>query len=263
MVENNSADRNKDLVVLSLENRFQFECRPDLECFTRCCGNINIFLTPYDILRLKNALNISSGEFLTRYTLSMIGDTGLPMVMLKMKDDDEKTCPFVSNQGCAIYPDRPWSCRIFPLNPESTKITEKAGKKYYSLMDVPYCLGLKSDRSLELAQWLKEQQTSVYQEMEAPFKKITTNENLLQNKVTNKKIQEMLYMACFDLDRFRRFVLESTFLDRFEVAVDTVEKLKNDDIELYYFAMKWLEYGLLGQHVLNVKPDILAPKQYA
>lgn len=261
MQKKNNLKEKQGLTVLTPENDFRFECHQGLNCFTRCCRNITIFLMPYDILRMKNALNISSGDFLANYTMSMIGDTGLPVVMLKMKDDDEKTCPFVTSQGCTIYSDRPWSCRIYPLQPESTKITEKAGKPYYSVMDVPFCLGLGVDRVLPLSKWIKEQGVSIYQEMEAPFKKITTNEFLSQNKITNKKIQEMFYMACFDLDRFRRFVMESTFLERFKVEPGLVEKIKEDDVELYHFAIRWLEYGMLGQHVLKVKPDVMEAKK--
>jgi Fe-S-cluster containining protein len=257
----NDPEEKQGLTVLTPENEFRFECHQGLNCFTRCCRNITIFLTPYDILRMRNALNISSGDFLADYTISMIGDAGLPVVMLKMKDDEEKTCPFVTSEGCTIYPDRPWSCRIYPLQPESTKITEKAGKQYYSVMDVPFCLGLGADRVLTLSEWIEEQGIAIYQEMEAPFKKITTNEFLTQNKITNKKIQEMFYMACFDLDRFRRFIMESTFLERFEVEPEEVKKIKEDDIELYHFAIRWLEYGLLGQYVLNVKPGVMEAKK--
>jgi len=256
MVKKPLSKEKQGLTVLTPENDFRFECRQDLDCFTRCCRNITIVLTPYDILRMKNVLNISSGEFLTNYTMSMIGDTGLPVVLLKMKDDDEKNCPFVTRQGCMIYPDRPWSCRIYPLQPESSKITERAGKQYYSVMDVPFCLGFEASRSLALTEWIEEQGVSVYQKMEAPFKTITTNAFLGQNKITNTNIQEMIYMACYDLDRFKRFIVESTFLEHFEVEPEVVRKIKEDDVELYYFAMRWLEYGLLGQHVLKVKPAV-------
>lgn len=262
MPKKNNPKKKQGLTVLTLENGFRFECRQNFNCYTRCCRNITIFLTPYDILRMKNALNISSGDFLADYTMSMIGDAGLPVVMLKMKDDDEKTCPFVTRQGCTIYPDRPWSCRTYPLQPESTKITEKAGKEYYSVMDLPFCLGLEADRVLALSEWIEEQGIAIYQEMEALFKTITTNESLMKNKITNKKIQEMFYMACFDLDRFRRFIMDSTFLERFDVTPDEVEKIKEDDVKLYHFAIRWLEYGLLGQHALKVKPDVMeAQKQ--
>ena len=251
----------KALTVLGPDDVFRFECHQGLDCFTRCCRDITIFLTPYDILRMKNALDLSSGEFLSTYTVTMIGDTGLPVVVLKMREDDRKSCPFLTINGCALYPDRPWACRIYPLQPESTTLTEKAGKSYYSLMDVPFCRGLGSDRNVSLSDWIEEQGIPVYHEMEALFKTIVTHERLTREKITNKKIQEMVFMACYDLDRFRRFVLESTFLERFDIGPEAVEQIKRDDVSLYRFALQWLEYGLLAQHVLKVKPDVMAAKK--
>ena len=72
---------------------------------------------------------------------------------------------------------------------------------------------------------------------------------------------EMLYMACYDLDRFRSFVFESTFLERFETDPADIEKIKQNDVALYKFAMKWLEYGLIGQQVLQAKPEAMAAKK--
>jgi len=257
----NSPSKKQRLTILSADDSFRFACRKGLDCFTRCCRNINIFLTPYDIIRMKNALKIQSEEFLHTYTVTLIGESGLPVIVLKMQDDKEKSCPLVTPQGCTIYEDRPWSCRIFPLQPESTKITEKASKEYYSVMDVPFCSGLTEDEYMIVREWKAEQGIPVYREMEAFFKKITMNEILSSKKISNKKIQEMYYMASYDLDRFRRFVMESKFLDFFDVDREMVEKIKKDDLELYKFAMKWLEYGLLGQHVLKVKPEAMDAKK--
>ena len=253
--------QKKRLTVLKPEDTFRFDCRQGLDCFTRCCRDITIFLTPYDVLRMKNTLDMASGKFLADYTVTMIGDTGLPVVVLKMQDDPEKNCPFVTDSGCSLYADRPWSCRIYPLQPESTPITEKAGKAYYSVMDIPFCLGLHADRDISVSDWIQEQGISIYLEMEALFKAITTHERLTKEKITNQKIRDMYYMACYDLDRFRRFVLESSFLERFDVQTATVDAIKADDTALYRFAMQWLEYGLLAQHVLTVKPEVMAAKK--
>jgi hypothetical protein len=261
MPNKTASEEKTGLTVLSPEDIFHFTCHPGLPCFTRCCRDITIFLTPYDILRMKNALHISSGDFLGRYTVSMIGDNGLPVVVLKMQEDDDKNCPFVGPDGCSIYSDRPWACRIYPLQPESTKITEKAGKAYYSVMDVPFCQGLASERALSLGEWIEEQGIPVYHEMEALFKKITANDRLTKEKITNKKIQEMVYMACYDLDRFRRFVLESSFLQRFEVQAPVVERIRTDDVALFRLAVRWLEYGLLAQQALKVRADVMAAKK--
>ena len=55
---------------LATNDVFQFACHPGVPCFNDCCGDVNIFLTPYDIIRLKSHLKISSGEFLQKYTIS-------------------------------------------------------------------------------------------------------------------------------------------------------------------------------------------------
>ena len=261
MTKKTKENKKRGLTVLTPEDHFHFECHQSLDCFTRCCCDITIFLTPYDILRMKNALKITSGDFLTSYTDILVGDAGLALVALRMRDDEKKSCPFVTSGGCKIYEDRPWSCRIYPLKPESTDITEKSGKEYYSVMDVPFCLGLAEDKVMTVERWKTGQGIPIYLEMEKPFKKITMNKALSDKKIINKKIQEMYYMACYDLDRFKRFVFESKFLETFEVDTETVEKIKHDDVELYKFAMRWLEYGLLGQHVLKMKPDVMEAKK--
>jgi len=253
--------RRRGLAVLTPEDNFRFACHAGLECFTRCCRDVTIFLTPFDIICLKRALRITSEAFLQKYTVTLISDSGFPVVLLKMGKDKMKSCPFVTRRGCAVYSHRPWSCRMYPLQPESTKLTGKKKKAYYSVMDVPFCLGFFEKRVSAVEAWQAEQGIPVYQEMEQLFKKITMNEFLSGKKITNEKIQEMYYMASYNLDRFRRFIFESTFLKRFEVGADESDVIKHDDVALYRFAMKWLQYGLIGQDVLQVKPEAMAAKK--
>ncbi|MCD4718797.1 MAG: YkgJ family cysteine cluster protein [Desulfobacula sp.] len=252
---------SQGLKVLKPEDNFKFACHDGLDCFTQCCQNINIFLMPYDIIQLKNGLQISSEKFLQQYTITLMGKNGLPAIILKMKDDDEKSCPFVTAQGCRVYDSRPWACRIYPLQPETTKITEKAGRQYYSIMDVPFCLGFQENKVSIVREWIDGQNIPIYIEMEELFKKITMNEFLSDKKIENKKIQEMYFMACYDIDRFRRFIFESSFLKQFEIEKNEIEKMKYDDTALYKFAMKWIEFGLLGQQGLKLKPEVMAAKK--
>jgi len=255
------APRTSGLSVLKPEDSFRFACHQGLDCFTRCCRDTAIFLTPYDILRMKNSLGISSESFLRDYTIWLSNDAGFPVVLMKMGDDSARSCPFVTAEGCRIYPHRPWACRIFPLQPEHAKPAEKADKQYYSVMDVSFCQGLLEQEVYTVAQWQEHQGIPIYREMEKIFKKITLNEFLSDQSIRNEQIRDMYYMACYDLDRFRRFVFESTFLKRFETEPAEVEKIKKDDVELYRFAMKWIEYGLIGQHVLTVKSEVMAAKK--
>lgn len=261
MTHSSSSKEKRGLRVLAPNNRFTFGCHAQLDCYTRCCRDITIFLMPYDILRMRKALGISSSEFLARYTLTMLGDNGLPVVILKMQADETKSCPFVTDAGCRIYADRPWACRIYPLQPESSKITEKAGKEYYSMIQVPFCQGLRSGRTWILKDWIESQGIDVYRRMEALLKKITTHDRLSGQKIINRKIQDMYYMTCYDMDRFRCFVLESSFLKRFDVNPEQVEGIRDSDEALYRFALRWLEYGLLARTVLDINPDHMAAKK--
>jgi len=245
----------RGLTVLTPEDPFRFACRSRLDCYTRCCRDITVFLTPYDIIGVKKALGISSGEFLRSYTETLVSESGLPVVLLKMQDDGAKSCPFVTSRGCTIYGDRPWACRIYPLQPEYSKAAEKPGRDYYSVMDVPFCLGFGEDQVTTVAEWVNTQGVPVYQEMERIFRRITMSRNLQGKKIANRMIQEMVYMAAYDLDRFRSFVFDSTFLRRFEVDPAEIAGIRQDDVALYRFAVKWLEYGLTGKQAFEIRPE--------
>ena len=41
---------------MDLDSTFKFSCHPKVSCFNQCCRDVNIFLTPYDVLRMKKRL---------------------------------------------------------------------------------------------------------------------------------------------------------------------------------------------------------------
>jgi hypothetical protein len=54
-------------------------------------------------------------------------------------------------------------------------------------------------------------------------------------------------MVSYDLDSFRSFVFNSSFLERFDISTDTVEKIKSDDEELLKFGFDWLKFALFAE----------------
>jgi hypothetical protein len=68
---------------------------------------------------------------------------------------------------------------------------------------------------------------------------------------------EMLFTACYDLDKFREFVFESTLLERFDVDEDFVEEMRYDDEALLRFAFLWLRFSLFGEPTVKPKADVL------
>ncbi len=95
---------------------FSFACHKDVSCFTRCCKDVDLTLYPYDILCVKNALEIDSEEFLRRHTFLVRGDNPFfPSVKLRLTEEALPACPFLADTGCGIYTSRPSACRTYPL----------------------------------------------------------------------------------------------------------------------------------------------------
>jgi Fe-S-cluster containining protein len=225
---------------------FKFNCYPGVSCFTLCCRDITIVLTPYDVLRLKKGLGISSGEFLDKFTI-IIPKKGhlIPLVILKMRDND-KRCPFVSEEGCNVYRDRPWPCRMYPLNLNDDGT-------YSLITEAARCLGLNEKDTNKISEWLEKQDIEPYDEMNEYLTSLTTQLQSQKLDIENPQIQQMTVMALYNLDRFREFVFKSTFLDRLEVEPEIIEKIRKSDIELLKFAFDWLKFGLFGKKVIWVK----------
>ena len=95
---------------------FRFACNKSVPCFTRCCRDADMFLYPYDIIRMKKQLGMTSEAFLVRHTVTAFRDNPyFPSVMLKMSDAKGHPCSFLSESGCTVYESRPYSCRAYPL----------------------------------------------------------------------------------------------------------------------------------------------------
>ena len=251
--------RDKDQMsktLLTRISRFQFRCHPGVACFTRCCRNVNIFLSPYDILRMKKRLGVSSEEFLGKYTISLIPEaSGFPVVLLKMQEDQNKACPFVTSEGCSIYEDRPWPCRMYPLD------QSEANGGFHFLAQPSFCLGMEEDREWTVMEYLEDQGLAPYNEMQNLLGKISSHPRLSGEFIRNPKIQEMCRMALYDLDRFRRFVLESRFLQIFYIEKEIIQKIATDDVELMKLAHRWLEFGLISGETLKMREDVVKGKE--
>lgn len=250
--------KNVEPVRLSPDSRFKFRCHKGIGCFTKCCSAISIMLTPYDIVRLKTRLGVSSGELLSRHTYIEIDEkTSHPFVFLTMNEDAEKKCPFVTPEGCTIYTDRPANCRYYPVGQASLKkMDEKSNlpltEEFYFLVKEEHCLGFNEDAEWTVGNWRDDQGVDVYDDMNRGWKDILFRRNLPGHALDDKK-QKAFYMACYDVDRFRSFVFDSGFLDTFEVPAERLEKMKTDDTEMMKFGFDYTKFILMMEETLKRK----------
>ncbi len=248
----------KDYPRLSQDDKFTFRCGKDLDCFTRCCQDVSIVLTPYDVLRMKRALGISSTEFLEKFTISpFTKEQKIPAVLLKM-DPETKRCVFVTESGCSIYASRPWACRMYPLGVAEPKNPTPADRRFHFLLKEDLCHGHGQGPEITVREWIQQEGIEQYDMMGASFKDLMLDDFWERDEELTPQQMDMYFMACYDLDRFRRFVFETKFLEMFDVDEARVEAIRSDDVELLEFAMQWLRFSLFKEKTLRIKPSVAA-----
>jgi uncharacterized protein len=242
-------------VRLSPSDTFRFRCGPDVPCFTECCGKLELLLTPYDVLRLRKRLAISSAAFLDTYgTIRWKTAHGLPEILMSMNAEG-KRCPFVRPEGCSVYEDRPGACRIYPLGrAATTHPMDGSRREFYFIVKESHCRGFEEPKEWIIREWISDQGMHEYNEMNDLLMELYVGRNRGGRRIElGAQHLQMFMMACYNLERFRDFIFNSPFLSRFEIQEDLVELLRSDDEALLRFAFQWLRFALFQEPTVAVK----------
>ncbi len=240
---------------LTRDDSFCFECGPHVPCFTECCGKLQLSLTPYDTLRLRKRLGLTSEEFMDKHTdLRLRTFHGFPELMLKMNQDDSRKCPFVTESGCSVYEDRPGACRIYPLGRASKKHPMTgARQEFYFTVREDHCKGFEFRKSWMISGWLDDQGMEEYNNWNDLLMELISL--MARNGSASMSPQhiQMYMMACFNIEKFRDFIFRSPFLQKFDINEETVHLIRVDDEELLKFSFLWLKFALFRETTIKVK----------
>ncbi len=242
---------------LSADDKFNFKCHDKLACFTHCCADVNIALTPYDVLRLRKRIGMGSEEFIEEHLFlpKMVPGQKLPMVLLRMRDDN-KSCKFVGEKGCEVYEDRPWACRMYPVGHATGRTDANPdGEDFYFILRDRKCDGLDEKNEMTIREWMENQGTRDYDEANNEYKELSLHPFLTKGYALEPQHRQMFFMACYNLDRFREFVFESTFLQKFDIEAETVEAIREDDEALLRFGFRYLRFALFHERTVKLNPD--------
>jgi Fe-S-cluster containining protein len=242
---------------MTRKDKLNFKCYPGIGCFTKCCSGIRINLTPYDIYRLKNRLGMSHHDFLLEYTVPRsIDGTPLPVAVLKMKEDAEKSCPFVTPEGCTVYTDRPVTCRYYPIGMAiMKKHDKKTGEDFFIKIKEDHCLGHKETKEWTIDEWRADQESDLYDELNNDWMEVVLKAKTLGMVELSQKSLDLFFMVSTNLDMFRDFVFNSSFLTAYDIPADVVEKIKTDELELLKFSLRWLRYAMFGEGDFKVNDE--------
>ena len=243
---------------LKAGDTFAFRCHPAVACFNRCCRNLNLFLYPYDVLRLKNRLAMPAGRFLDEHVdVVLRPGSYFPEVLLRMADNTERTCPFLTGDGCAVYPDRPDTCRTFPVE-QGSLYDAGTGQSspVYFFRPPAFCQGQNEADRWTVDTWIGDQDAREYNRMTQAWAEI---KRLFQNDPWQGEGPEgprakMAFMATYNIDAFKAFVFESSFLKRYKVKKDLQMKMRGSEKALLKFGFEWVKLFVWGLPSKKIRP---------
>ncbi|MEE9402222.1 MAG: YkgJ family cysteine cluster protein [Desulfobacteria bacterium] len=242
------------------DSRFRFSCHKGMECYTHCCSDLNIILTPLDIIRMKNRLQLTCDQFLAIYTKpEMLARTKLPVVTLKMLDDDKKSCPFLTPEGCIIYEDRPLSCRYYPLGMAAFREQEiqPTGEDFYFMVREAHCLGFETDNEWSVSEWRTDQGVDPYDEINEGWMEFMLRKKSFGFQAElGEEGRAMFFMVSSNVDKLRRFIFESSFLEKYDVEEELLEQIRADEVALLKFGFNWLQSAMFGADKVKLKEHV-------
>jgi hypothetical protein len=151
---------------------------------------------------------------------------------------------------------------MYPLGLADPKNPNPQDRRFFFLLREDLCHGHGQGRTMSVREWIADQGIEEYEMMGAGFRELMLHDFWEKGELSPQQM-DMFYMACYDLDRFRRFVFETKFLALFEIDEARVEAMRTSDEELLEFAMLWLRFSLFHEKTLKIKPSVREARRQA
>jgi len=242
----------------------QFQCKKGISCWNACCSNIDISLTPYDILRLKQRLGVTSNDFLLHYTVPFeMEQNGIAGVKLRPVENGT-ACRFMTPEGCSVYIDRPTACRYYPVALLSMrKQDEYTDTSSYALVKEEHCLGHHEPRNITIDAYREEQGLVEFDELARGWRQLILKKKSSGPSVgkPSKRSLQLYFMVCYDLDTFRSFVTNAGFTELYDLKAEEIEKITTDDTALMLFGFRFLRQVLFGENSIALKQAAAEQRQ--
>jgi len=236
---------------------FRFACHPGVPCFGACCSALDLMLTPYDALRLRNTTGQASREFIHLFAnLFVMPEVGLPMLHMRMLEDSGHKCPFSRPEGCAVYKDRPSACRTYPLGRATQPGEEGDVREKIFVVREKHCRGFEAGTDFDSVSWAVDQGLAPYNTANDRYMALASELHAFETLTGRHMGQKQLGMAgtaLYQPDEFQPFLAQSGLMDRLELTDARKKDVLNDEEACLDFSYDWLELSLMG-HTEHLRP---------
>jgi Fe-S-cluster containining protein len=242
-----------ELKPIDPNDHFCFACHPQVSCFNQCCRDLNQALTPYDLLRLRSYLGISSHEFIRQYVDIHAGPaSGLPVASLKFDATNDRQCPFVTEDGCRVYSARPSSCRLYPLARALYRSRADGSlSAHYAIIQESHCRGFEQQSTQKANDWIAAQGLEIYFRMNDALIELIALKNRLRPGLLPADLQHLTQICLYDLDTMKDHVASGKLKREFRrTQADDLPPApdSNDtDEQWLHWSLDWLRRALFGK----------------
>lgn len=229
------------------EKTFCFSCHPGVACFTECCRQLDLALTPYDVLRLKNGLRMHSGRFLEQYVIVEWDDRLVfPQCYLTMVDDGRASCIFVTKEGCSVYPDRPSACRAYPVGRGARQEADGSIRECFVLVKEPHCQGFQQQTAQTAGEYFLDQGLEEYNRFNDALTTILQHERIRKGWRPSRNQLDQYLLALYNPDMFRQEMADGRISLKRPLRPEELQGLAGDDEKLLLLGIAWLQQELFG-----------------
>ena len=227
---------------------FRFACHPGVACFTECCRQLDLALTPYDVLRLKNRLGMASGSFLEQYVI-IEWDARLlfPQCSLTMVDDGRASCVFVGPEGCSVYTDRPGACRAYPVGRGVSAAGAGQVRETLVLVREAHCQGFAENQVQTPAAYFTGQDLDGYAPYNDAVLAVIQDERIQNGYRPTRSQLDQYLLALYNLDAFRQEFADGRISLRRPLTPAELQGVAGDDEQLLLLGICWLRQELFGE----------------
>jgi len=242
--------------LLNNDSKISFRCYPGISCFNACCKQADITLTPYDILRMKEHLGLTTTEILAKYTVPYQMDGhGMPGIKLRTQNE-QPICLFMVDEGCGIYKNRPSACRYYPVGLLPLRHTGASQEEHhYCIVQEDHCKGHDEDNQLTIGQYRNEQGVEEYDKMNREWYQIILKKRSVGPSIGKppEMTFQLFFMASYDIDRFRRFVSSEGFKNTYTLEESTYKSFEDNDVALMKFGFQLMKQVFFGEMTIPMK----------
>jgi hypothetical protein len=124
-----------------------------------------------------------------------------------------------------------------------SRLTPDGVQDHYFCRRLDYCRGFDAGAEWTVASWMADQGFTEYDQGRREWLAILLKAGLTEELVVDALVQDLFATLAYDLDRFRRLVLDPVFIEAYdadEIKAEALEDLRTDDLALLKFSYRLL-----------------------